>query len=101
MQGSLLRGRNDSFEDARINVPTHSTDGRCTALEVSDAGSFSDVTQRTQYQRGTFSSRHFKIQAEARMAMFEWRNGWYNPHRLRSSLGLSSPITSTGSTLTM
>ena len=36
--------------------------------------------------------RRFKSQAEARMAIFEWIEGWYNPHRRHSSLGRISPI---------
>ena len=37
--------------------------------------------------------RRFKSQAEARIAIFEWIEGWYNPHRRHSSLGRISPIT--------
>jgi putative transposase len=36
--------------------------------------------------------RRFKTHAEARMAIFEWLEGWYNPHRRHSSLGYLSPI---------
>ena len=36
--------------------------------------------------------RRFKTQAEARMAVFDWIEGWYNPHRRHSSLGYLSPI---------
>ena len=36
--------------------------------------------------------RRFRTQAEARMAVFEWLEGWYNPHRRHSSLGRISPI---------
>ena len=35
----------------------------------------------------------FKTQAEARMAVFEFIEGFYNPHRRHSSLGYLSPIT--------
>jgi len=35
--------------------------------------------------------RRFKTQAEARLAVFEFLEGWYNPHRLHSSLGYLSP----------
>jgi len=37
--------------------------------------------------RGSFHS-----QAEARMAVFEFIEGWYNPHRLHSSIGYYSPM---------
>jgi len=36
--------------------------------------------------------RCFKTQAEARMAVFEFIEGWYNPHRRHSALGYRSPI---------
>jgi len=35
--------------------------------------------------------RRFKNQAEARMAVFEFIEGWYNPHRRHSALGYLSP----------
>jgi putative transposase len=36
--------------------------------------------------------RCFHSQAEAKMAVFEFIEGWYNPHRLHSSIGYHSPI---------
>ena len=36
--------------------------------------------------------RRFKTQAEARMAVFEFIEGFYNPHRRHSSLGYLSPV---------
>ena len=38
------------------------------------------------------SRRRFRSQAEARMAVFEWIEGWYNPHRRHSALGYRSPV---------
>jgi putative transposase len=35
---------------------------------------------------------HFKTQIEARMAVFEYLEGWYNPHRRHSALGYQSPL---------
>ncbi len=35
--------------------------------------------------------RCFQTQAEARMAVFEYIEGWYNPHRRHSALGQVSP----------
>ncbi len=35
--------------------------------------------------------RRFKTQAEARMAIFEFLEGWYNPRRRHSALGYLSP----------
>lgn len=37
--------------------------------------------------------RRFRTQAEARVAIFRYIEGWYNPHRRHSSLGLRSPMT--------
>jgi putative transposase len=36
--------------------------------------------------------RHFKTQIEARLAIFEFIEGWYNPHRRHSAIGYLSPI---------
>lgn len=38
-------------------------------------------------ERELLNRRRFKTQTEARMAVFEWLEGWYNPHRRHSSLG--------------
>jgi putative transposase len=39
------------------------------------------------------AKRRFRNQAEARVATFEFIEGWYNPHRIHSALGYRSPIT--------
>jgi len=36
--------------------------------------------------------RRFRTQAEARLAIFRFIEGWYNPHRRHSALGNRSPI---------
>ena len=36
--------------------------------------------------------RKFQTKAEARMAVFEFIEGWYNPARRHSALGYKSPI---------
>jgi putative transposase len=38
------------------------------------------------------ADRRFRTQAEARMAVFEFIEGWYNPRRRHSALGYLSPI---------
>jgi putative transposase len=43
-------------------------------------------------EREVINRRRFKSQAEARMAIFQWLEGWYNPHRRHSALGYLSPI---------
>ncbi len=35
---------------------------------------------------------NFATPGEARRAVFEFIEGWYNPHRLHSALGYHSPI---------
>jgi putative transposase len=35
---------------------------------------------------------HFKTQVEARLAVFEFIEGWYNPHRRHSALAYLSPL---------
>jgi putative transposase len=36
--------------------------------------------------------RRFKTQVDARMAVFEFIEGWYNPHRRHSAINYLSPI---------
>ena len=43
-------------------------------------------------EREVLNRRRFKSQAEAKMAIFDWLEGWYNPHRRHSALGRRSPI---------
>ena len=43
-------------------------------------------------EREVINRRTFRSQAEARMAIFTWLEGWYNPRRRHSSLGYLSPI---------
>src|SRR5207253_7753216 len=45
-------------------------------------------------EREVLDRRRFKSQVEARMAVFEWIEGWYNPHRRHSGLGYRSPVRS-------
>ena len=43
-------------------------------------------------EREVINRRRFKSQTEARMAIFQWLEGWYNPHRRHSAIGYLSPI---------
>jgi len=43
-------------------------------------------------EREVLNRRRFKSQAEAKMALFDWLEGWYNPHRRHSALGRRSPV---------
>ena len=37
-------------------------------------------------EREVLSRRRFKTQAEAKLAIFAWIEGWYNPHRRHSPM---------------
>lgn len=43
-------------------------------------------------EREVLNRRCFKTHAEARLAIFEWIEGWYNPHRRHSALDYLSPV---------
>ena len=43
-------------------------------------------------EREVLNRRRLRSQAEARMVVFEWIEGWYNPHRRHSGLGYRSPV---------
>jgi putative transposase len=43
-------------------------------------------------ERELLNRRRFKSQAEAKMAVFEYIEGWYNLHRRHSALGYRSPV---------
>jgi putative transposase len=36
--------------------------------------------------------KRFRTQAQAKMAVFDFIEGWYNPHRRHSALGQMSPL---------
>ena len=42
-------------------------------------------------EREVIDRRRFRSRSEARMAIFSWLEGWYNPHRRHSALGYLSP----------
>ena len=43
-------------------------------------------------ERELLDRTRFKNQVEARLAVFDFIEGWYNPHRRHSALGYFSPI---------
>ena len=57
------------------------------AYDNAMAGSFFATLEREVIDR-----RRFRSRTEARMAIFSWLEGWYNPHRRHSALGYLSPI---------
>ena len=42
-------------------------------------------------ERELLNRRRFASKAEARMALFHWIEGWYNPRRRHGSLGYLAP----------
>ena len=48
--------------------------------------------RRTVFECELLDRRRFKTQAEARIAVFEFIEGFYNPRRRHSSLGYLSPV---------
>jgi putative transposase len=74
---------------------------RCQEMDVMPSmGSVGDAYDNAMaesffatLEKELLDRRRFKSQAEARIAIFEWIEGWYNPHRRHSSLGRISPIT--------
>lgn len=73
---------------------------RCTQMGVRPSmGSVGDAYDNAMaesffatLEREVLNRRRFRSQAEARMAIFEWIEGWYNPHRRHSGLGYRSPV---------
>jgi putative transposase len=73
---------------------------RCREMQVMPSmGSTGDAYDNAMAEsffatldRELLTRRRFKTQAEARMAVFEWIEGWYNPHRRHSALGRRSPV---------
>ena len=68
---------------------------RCQAMGVMPSmGSVGDAYDNAMaesffatLEREILNRHKFKTQTEPRMAIFEWLEGWYNPHRRHSSLG--------------
>ncbi len=73
---------------------------RCREMQVMPSmGSVGDAYDNAMaesffatLEREVLNRRRFKTQAEARLAIFEWLEGWYNPHRRHSALGYLSPV---------
>jgi transposase InsO family protein len=68
-------------------VPENFTSASANAAVVKGCPS-----HRYTLERELLNRRRFKTQAEAKMAVFEWIEGWYNPHRRHSALGYRSPV---------
>jgi putative transposase len=60
---------------------------RASALDNAVCEAFFASLKRERVNRRSWPTRR-----EARTAIFEWIEGWYNPRRLHSTLGLLSPM---------
>ena len=67
------------------------TDG-LTTTERAELTQLRRENRQLKLEREVLKRRRFRSQAEARMAIFQWLEGWYNPHRRHSALGYRSPI---------
>jgi putative transposase len=73
---------------------------RCDAMDVRPSrGSVGDAYDNAMAESffatlecELLARRRFRTQAEARVAVFRYLEGWYNPHRRHSALGQRSPI---------
>lgn len=59
---------------------------------ISDATIYGWRKRYGQLECELLNRRRFKTQVEARVAIFEFIEGWYNPHRRHSALGQLSPV---------
>jgi putative transposase len=86
--------------DHGCQYTSYSFGNRCREMGVMPSmGSVGDAYDNAMaesffatFEREVLNRRCFKTQAEAKMATFQWIEGWYNPHRRHSSLGYLSPI---------
>jgi putative transposase len=75
--------------------------GRCQAMGVKPSmGTVGDAYDNAMAESffatlecELIDRRSFKSKTEARLALFSWIEGWYNPRRRHSSLGYESPAT--------
>jgi len=88
------------YSDHGCQYTSYTFGKRCQEMNVMPSmGSIGDAYDNAMaesffatVEREVLARRHFKTQAEAKMAMFEWLEGWYNPHRRHSSIGRLSPV---------
>ncbi|MEU8922007.1 integrase core domain-containing protein [Kitasatospora sp. NPDC048545] len=89
MQRPLEPGQYTSREFAQL------AGGFDIRLSVGRSGRYWDNALAESFfatlKRELIGSRAWSNRAEARTAIFEWAEGWYNMRRLHSSLGYRSP----------
>jgi len=107
----VLEALNTAFSQRRPTQVVHHSDHgcqytsyafgkRCREMNVMPSmGSVGDAFDNAMaesffatLEKELLNRRRFKSQAEAKLAVFEWIEGWYNPHRRHSSLGRISPV---------
>jgi hypothetical protein len=69
--------------------------GRCSPLDGVSRDTYDNAMAESFFatlECELLDRRRFKTQAEARIAVFEFIEGFYNPRRRHSSLGYLSPI---------
>ena len=100
-----------AFAQRQPHEPIHHSDhgtqytsvafgNRCEAMGIrSSMGSVGDCYDNAMAESffaslecELLAKRRFRNQTEAKLAVFEWIEGWYNPHRLHSALGYLSPV---------
>ncbi len=80
----------------RAHRASHPVATLCRVLEVSASGYYAWSTRpasaRARADAALLDRTRFKNQVDARLAVFEFIEGWYNPHRRHSALDYLSPI---------
>jgi putative transposase len=106
----VLQAMNTAIEQRRPTLVVHHSDHgcqytsyafgkRCQEMNVVPSmGSVGDAYDNAMaesffatLEREVLNRRRLKTHAEARMAIFEWIEGWYNTQRRHSALGYLSP----------
>ena len=82
---------------ATSNMPPHASQIQpeaawCLSLWGRSRNTRKREALRVAYSGTDNSYLFFRNQAEARMAIFDFIEAWYNPHRRHSSLGQMSPL---------
>jgi putative transposase len=82
-----------AFQQRRPGDVIHHSDQGCQMGSVGDAYDNAMCESFFATLECELLDRHrFQSQAEARLAVFDFIEGWYNPHRRHSALGYLSPL---------
>ena len=72
--------------NAEIEISTRDRNGKMQHTKV-----LADI-EGLQMERELLDRHRFATQSQAQLTVFEYLEGWYNPHRRHSALGQRSPI---------